>query len=160
MALCAMLAVSSPSLAAGNDPESLIARARTLLTQASEALRNAREDDTRLAALSRAVGAQEAALAALRSGLRGLAAAERAATRRLDAQAVPLAKLLSALQSLSRAPSSALLAVRGGPLDSSRAAMVLAALAPELDRRTAALERELAALRHLRAQQEAALTEA
>jgi len=62
MALCAMLAVSSPGLAAGNDPESLIARARTLLSQASEALRNAREDDTRLAALSRAVGAQEAAL--------------------------------------------------------------------------------------------------
>jgi septal ring factor EnvC (AmiA/AmiB activator) len=158
--LCAQFAVGSPGVAAGTDPGSLIAKARTLLAEAGEALRNAREDDSRLLALSRAVGAQEAALTALRAGLRGLAAAERAATRRLDEQAVPLAKLLSALQSLSRAPASALLAVRGGPLDSSRAAMVLAALAPELDRRTAALERDLDGLRHLRAQQESTRAEA
>jgi septal ring factor EnvC (AmiA/AmiB activator) len=157
LAAAAAAALAAPfALPAEPSATDQIARARALLARADEALRGAREDETRLAALGQAVSAQEAALAALRAGLRGLARAERDATGRLDAQFEPLGRLLSALQSLARAPRSALLAVRGGPLEASRAAMLMAALAPELDRRAAALERDIAALRTLRRAQEEA----
>ncbi len=108
-----------------------IARAQALLTDASAALSAASGDETRLSALGRAATAHQAALSALRAGLRKMAATERAMTGEIDAEARTLDRLLTALQSLSRAPASALLAVRGGPIEATRAAK----LASELDRR-------------------------
>jgi septal ring factor EnvC (AmiA/AmiB activator) len=137
-----------------------VAHARALLAKASAALRGARDDDTRLAALGQAVTAHEAALSALRAGLRAMAAAEQGMTGEIDAEAGQLRRLLSALQSLSRAPASALLATRGGPLQATRAAMLMAGIAPELDRRVAALGLRLQALQSLRERQEQSRAEA
>jgi septal ring factor EnvC (AmiA/AmiB activator) len=142
------------------DDTDRVAHARALLAKASAALRGARGDDTRLAALGHAVTAHEAALAVLRAGLRSMAATERDMTSEIDAEAGQLHRLLSALQSLSRAPASALLVTRGGPLQATRAAMLMAGIAPELDRRVAALGLQLQALRTLRDRQELARTEA
>lgn len=148
---------------AGETPASApsqITRARALLAVAAERLDDARAGADRLAALGQAVRAQEAALAALRTGLRELAAAERAATGRLSDRGEALGRLLAALQSIARAPRSALLAVRGGPVEAHRAAMLMAAVTPELQRRATALERDLDALRALRRIQAEARTEA
>ncbi len=151
--ILAVLGFSSVALADGTGE---LARARSLLARAGTLLDEAREEDMRLDALGRAVTAHEAALAALRAALRALAAEERAMTDRIDADAGRLAKLLAALQSISRAPSSALLAVRGGPLEATRAAMLMAGVTPELDRRVAELTGRLGTLRGLRAREEEA----
>lgn len=145
---------------AGAEASRQIARARALLAQAAGMLGDAREGEARLAALGQAVRAQEMALAALRTGLRELAVAERAATMGLQDRADSLGRLLAALQSISRAPRSALLAVRGGPVEAHRAAMLLASVTPELERRATALEQDIAALRALRRTQAEARTEA
>ena len=160
--LAAALGVPLVSLADGPRTDGIdqIARAGALLTKASAALRAAGDDDNRLAALGRAVTAHEAALSALRAGLRAMAATERGMTGAIDAGAGRLHRTLAALQSLSRAPASALLAVRGGPLEATRAAMLMAAIAPELDRRVAALDHRLQALQSLRDRQQEARIEA
>ncbi len=127
----------------------MLARAGTLLDAAQA-------EDMRLDALGRAVTAHEAALAALRAALRALTAEERSLTDRIDADAGRLAALLSALQSISRAPSSALLAVRGGPLEATRAAMLMAGVTPEIERRVSDLTGRLDTLRDLRSREEEA----
>jgi septal ring factor EnvC (AmiA/AmiB activator) len=137
-----------------------IDRARALLAEASAALRDARAEETRLAALGRAVTAHEAALAALRGGLRNMAATEQRMTGLIETEAGKLDRLLAALQSLSRAPSSVLIATPGGPLDATRAAMLMAGITPELNRRVAVLDDRLQALRDLRTRQETARNEA
>jgi len=148
--LAAALCIPSTSRAGDADR---IARARAALTEASAVLRAARDDDTRLAVLGTAVTAHEVALSALRAGLRTMAATERGMTDEIDAEAGKLHRTLAALQSLSRAPASALLAARGGPLEATRAAMLMGAVAPELDRRVAALGHRLQALQALRDRQ-------
>ena len=155
--LVAALCVPSFSNADGIDD---IAQARRLLANASTALQAAQGDDTRLAALGRAVTAHEAALSALRTGLRDMATTERDMAGEIDAEATKLQHLLAALQSLSRAPPSALLAARGGPLEATRAAMLMAGIAPELNRQVVALNQRLDALNSLRNRQEDARTEA
>ena len=143
---------ADPGLASADGAEQ-IARARALLAEATTALKGAREDETRLAALGMAVTAHEVALSALRAGLRTMAASERDMTGEIDAEAQKLDHLLIALQSLARAPASALLAVRGGPIEATRAAMLMAGIAPELDRRVAVLSERLQALQTLRQRQ-------
>jgi septal ring factor EnvC (AmiA/AmiB activator) len=137
-----------------------IAKARRLLSKASAEMRDARDDETRLAALGRAVTAHEAALSSLRAGLRAMATAERGMNGEIDTEAIKLQNLLVALQSLSRAPPSALLAARGGPVEATRAAMLMAGIAPELNRQVLALNQRLDALKSLRHRQEEARTEA
>lgn len=152
-------ALAFPSTPQAEGPDR-IAQARALLAKASAVLRVARGDDSRLAALGQAVTAHEAALSALRAGLRAMAASEQDMTGEIDAEAGQLRRLISALQSLSRAPASALLAARGGPLQATRAAMLMAGIAPELDRRVAALGQRLRALQALRKSQEQVRAEA
>jgi septal ring factor EnvC (AmiA/AmiB activator) len=152
-------ALAFPSTPQAEGPDR-IAQARALLAKASAVLRVARGDDSRLAALGQAVTAHEAALSALRAGLRAMAASEQDMTGEIDAEAGQLRRLISALQSLSRAPASALLAARGGPLQATRAAMLMAGIAPELDRRVAVLGQRLLALQALRKSQEQVRAEA
>jgi septal ring factor EnvC (AmiA/AmiB activator) len=133
-----------------------IGQARRLLAGASAALRAASGEETRLAALGRAVTAHEAALTALRQGLRAMAVTERAMISETETEADNLRRLLTAIQSVSRAPASALLAARGGPLEATRAAMLMAAKTPEMNRRVLALKELLAALKALRDRQEKA----
>ncbi len=160
LATCALLvaALAIPATPRAADTDQ-IARAQTLLGEASTALRAAQDGETRLAALGRAVTAHEAALMALRAGLRAMALTERGMTDEITIEAGRLQRLLAALQSLSRAPASALLVVRGGPLEATRAAMLMAGIAPELDRRASVLGEQLQALQTLRGRQEEARTQ-
>ena len=152
------VALCIPSTAPAGEIDQ-IAHARRLLADASTELRAARSDESRLAALGHAVTAHEAALSALRTGLRAMATTERGMTGEIDTETGKLRSLLGALLSLSRAPTSTLLAARGGPLEATRAAMLMAGVTPELDRRVTALEQRLHALQDLRKRQEEARTE-
>lgn len=137
-----------------------IAEAQAGLEAAREALRAARGNRARLKALGEAVAAHEAALAALRTGLLALMRVERAAIGRLEAERGRLAELLAALQALSRAPSSALLAYPGGPLKAARGGMLMAEITPAIDDRLRAIGGEIDGLAQLRALQETARAEA
>jgi len=151
VAVLSALAWPLPGARAAGDQ---IAEARALLARAGAALRAADLEDARRDAIGLAITAHETALSALRAALRATAVAERARTAEIDAEAETLRRLLGGLESLSRAPASALLAVRGGPLQATRAAMLLGAVAPEIDRRVAALNGQFRALEALRARQE------
>ena len=154
--LAAALCIPLDGLADDNDR---VARARNLLAAASAELQAARGDETRLAALGHAVTAHEVALSELRAGLRAMAVKERGMTGEIDAETVKLRRLLTALLSLSGTPASALLAARGGPLEATRSAMLIAGFTPELNQQVTALDRQLQALQALRDRQEAARTE-
>jgi len=155
--LACALSLSAPALtlAAPADPDP-VERAQALLEEAAAALDDASAEEDRLAAIGRAVSAHESALSALRAGLRVMASRERGMTAEIDAEAGHLARLLAALESVARAPQSVLLAVRGGPVEAARAALLLAGVTPELDRRVAALTDRLRQLSGVRARQEEA----
>ena len=144
--------------AAQDFPE--IARAKTALNAAAAALKKAQSGDERLAALSRAVTAHEAALGAYREGLRAMASREAQIQQAIDADRDRLESLIVALQSLSQAPRSALLAVPGGPVGAARGASLMAEISPVLQERIGALRDQLTALRQIRSSQEVARVEA
>ncbi|MDT8342942.1 MAG: peptidoglycan DD-metalloendopeptidase family protein [Thermohalobaculum sp.] len=152
----ALALVLAPPPAAAEGPDARIEAARAELTRAGRALDQAPDGPTRLAALGRTAAAAEGALAAYRMMLRGLAAEEARLAARMAAEAEGTARLASALDSLARAPHSALLAYPGGPLEAIRAAALMAAIAPGLDARRLDLALRLDRLAELRAQQETA----
>ncbi len=137
-----------------------IEEARSLLAAAETALAEVEGTDGRRAALGIAVQANEAALAALRSGLRSLAAEDRRLAEALEAEAARLAALLGALQSIARAPRSALLAHPDGVLAAARSSLLIADLAPRIRQEMAEATRRLDALRAVRLGQEIARAEA
>ena len=137
-----------------------IERARSALQQASEALAGARSGDATLAALGGAVAAHEAALAAYRDALRSMAARESRLRAELQDDQGRLEELLVALQSLARAPRSALVVFPGGPVGAARGAGLMASISPHLDARIADLRARVAALERLRTSQEVARVEA
>lgn len=147
----------------GNAADTLLApieEARQLLSEAEDALRGAREGSERRAALGEAVRAHEVALAALRSGLRALAAEDRQLTTEIAAEQSRLGQLLGALQSVALAPKAALLVHPEGVLAASRSAMLMSDLAPRIQAEMASLGRQLDALRGVRLGQEVARAEA
>ena len=137
-------------------------RAQALLHDAQTALNRVRaaSKSDQLAALGQAVKAHETALSTLRLVLRKMAAEDQRLSTALEADRAELARLLSALQSIGRAPQSALLAFPGGPAKAARAAILMAELTPALESRTAAVEAKLSEIRTLRTQQETARVEA
>ena len=134
---------------------SLLHDAQTALTRAS-----ASPKTEQLAALGKAVRAHEAALAALRSVLRSMAEEEDVLAAGLDQERAKLTEMLGVLQSIGRAPQSALLAFPGGPIKAARAASVMAELTPKLAARTAKIEDRLDEVRALRTRQDEARTDA
>ncbi|MEM7670976.1 MAG: peptidoglycan DD-metalloendopeptidase family protein, partial [Pseudomonadota bacterium] len=151
------LLVGVTDVAAAGFPE--IDRARRHLQEAETALTRASGPKAQLAALGAAVSAQEAALSAFHSGLRAIALEDQALTVGLDQDRAHMADYLGALQTISRAPKSALLVFPDGPTRAARAGMMLAEIVPALDRRMSGLRAKLDALRDLRALQEAARIE-
>ncbi|MEO0823259.1 MAG: hypothetical protein AAF074_22915 [Pseudomonadota bacterium] len=150
------VALAPGGAARAEEPADEIAAARAALEEAQAALENAGEGEQRLAALGRAVAAQEGALAAYRGAMRALARRAVALSDRLVTERGRLGDLLAVLQSMSAAPSSALFAFPGGPVDAARAATLLAAVAPELEAQRIALASELVTLRRIRVEQELA----
>ncbi|MEM8791805.1 MAG: peptidoglycan DD-metalloendopeptidase family protein [Pseudomonadota bacterium] len=133
-----------------------IATARALLAEAEVALEQADGAEGTLAALGTAVRAQEAALSAFHAGLRVLAAEEDVLKVNLAIDRDGLTSALRALQSISRAPDSALLVYPGGPVQAARAGSLIGAITPELNARLAAVRTQLAEIQALRAVQEEA----
>lgn len=145
--LAAVLAAftASPAPAAGPTPQ--------LEAMADAALDKPETDETRLAAIGRAIRAHEAALVDLRAAIGDVTSEEAAIRERIAAEEGDLAPLLSGLQSLSNAPASALLAYPGQPLRAARAAMLLDDMLPRLETRASKLEGRLARLATLERQQ-------
>ncbi|MEO1493938.1 MAG: peptidoglycan DD-metalloendopeptidase family protein [Pseudomonadota bacterium] len=161
LALIVLLAILAPfAPVAAQQEVPAIDRARTALEKASKALKAASGNRARLAALGQAVAAHEAALAAYRQGLRSMATRESRIRREILADREKLDQLVSALQSLGRAPRSALLAFPGGPVGAARGAGLMAEVSPELNRRIDELKGRLDALSQLRTGQEVARVEA
>ncbi|MBY8976050.1 peptidoglycan DD-metalloendopeptidase family protein [Rhodobacteraceae bacterium NNCM2] len=136
-----------------------IDRARALLADAETSLNRARGAGDQLVALGKAVKAQEAALAAFHSALRSIALEDEALMIGLGQDRIQLAEYLAALQSISRAPKSALLVFPGGPVRAARAAIMIGDVAPRLEARMALLRDRLDEIRTLRALQEEAREE-
>ncbi|MEM8697998.1 MAG: peptidoglycan DD-metalloendopeptidase family protein [Pseudomonadota bacterium] len=156
------MAASGPLLAGAVAGASEIDRARILLQDAETSLNRvaSSQKHAQLSALGQAVKAHEAALAALRQRLRQLAAREQEIAGDLAGDRARLTEVLAALQSLSQAPRSALLAFPGGPVRAARAATLMQELTPKLEAQSAAIRDRLDQIRQLRAQQETARVEA
>lgn len=153
-ALLVALALAAPAAA-----EPRIDEARVALKAAEQVLAGASARGARLAALGQAARAHEIALTAFRDGLRRMAVRELEIRRGLDADSARLGNLIAALQSLSRAPRSALLAYPGGPIGAARSATMMAEISPGLETRIAALQDRLDRLRQVRTAQEVARIE-
>ena len=137
-----------------------IDRAKAALETAAVSLNRASSGKARLAALGKAVTAHEVALGAYRSGLRNMATRESRILRQIQDDRAKLENLLGALQSLSQAPKSAILAFPGGPVGAARGAALMAEISPVLQERIDAFRARLEALRQLRSGQEVARIEA
>lgn len=148
------LALAAPAAAQSEFPE--IERAKSALATAADALKAARSGRARLAALGKAVSAHEVALAAYRSGLRNMAGRESRIRSEMLSDRARLDQLIGALQSLARAPRSALMAFPGGPVGAARGAGLMAEISPVLNDRIADLKSRIEALEQLRASQDAA----
>ena len=151
------LVVGNPVLASASAFDE-IERAQRLLAETASLLKQA-EPDERLAALGRAVSAHEAALAAYRGAFRALGVREAELLGGIDADRGELQRLLGALQSLSRAPESALFAYPGGPVNAARSATLLAGISDPLDARITELRNRLDQLQTLRDGQDLARAE-
>ena len=158
LALIFWLAMGAVVSAQSSFPE--IDRAKKALESASASLNKARSGKAQLAALGKAVTAHEVALAAYRSGLRNMATRESRVLRQMQGDRDKLESLLGALQSLSQAPKSAILAFPGGPVGAARGAALMAEISPALQERIDAFRARLEALRQLRSTQEVARIEA
>jgi septal ring factor EnvC (AmiA/AmiB activator) len=118
--------------------------------QAAEAARELEQLRARLVRLAGAQAGDEADVAAQRVRLRALNAREQALTARLTANRQAQARLLGALQLYSRNPPPALLVSPRSATDAARAAILMEAVAPELQRRAQAFRAEADAIAKVR----------
>lgn len=119
-------------LPAAADPSTDAERAALDLLAAAESLNAAERRADRVAALTETVQAYEDGLSALRSAILAARTRETALTAELDARDDQLARILAVLASLQTAPETFLLLHPSGPLDTARAGMVAADVAPAL----------------------------
>ncbi|WP_301070517.1 peptidase M23 [Pseudooceanicola sp.] len=131
------------------------AAARALEAAAGE-LNAAKSASNRVKALTATIRAYEAGLAAMRDGLRQASVREAELAAELHAREDEIAQLLGVLQTMARDPSPVLLLHPAGPIGTARSGMILADVAPALDRRAADLRRLLDEARDLRDLQQAA----
>ncbi|WP_372706170.1 murein hydrolase activator EnvC [Brevundimonas sp.] len=115
------------------------ARARSLRAEAAEATQEIAGLESDLAALRTAVTADDALIAGQRARLRDLDGREAALVARLSQARGRQARLLSALQMMSRKPPPPLLVPADKAVDTVRAAILMRAIAPELQARARGL---------------------
>ncbi len=121
------------------------------LIDAADALERAGRARDRVAALTQVIQAYEAGLAALRKGLRAAALREAALESELAQEEVELNRLTAALLSMQTSPEALLLLHPAGPVDTARAAMLLAEVTPALQMRVDRLRSQLEELAILQA---------
>ncbi|MEM1383374.1 MAG: peptidoglycan DD-metalloendopeptidase family protein [Pseudomonadota bacterium] len=156
--LTALFLLAAVPANASND----LTEARKLLAEASRALEDVGKDPrgARLAALGKAIRAQEAALLAYRAGLRRLARAEREATAALSAEDERFSMLLTAMMALSRAPPSASFALPEGPVTAARTAEIIRRVLTPVEAEWSGFAERAAQMQSLRVSQEVARLEA
>lgn len=130
------------------------ARAQRLRADAAEARSELRRLEARLEALRREASVEDARVVAQRARLRELNAREAELGAELGRARGAQGRVLSALQRLGRDPPPALLIPADQAIDATRAAILMKAVAPELEaraRRVTARQAELARVRRLAA---------
>lgn len=137
------------ALPAAADPATDAAAASKQLLDAGAAMAAANTRADRVAALTETVQAYESGLSALRTAI--LAANTREASLRaeLEARDDQLSRVLAVLSSLQSSPETFLLLHPSGPLDTARAGMVAADVAPALQAEVADLRMILSELQTL-----------
>ncbi len=138
-------------------PEAAAGAAADRLNDARVQLDAANTRRDRVRALTETVLAYEDGLAALRDGLRQVAAREVALTVDLETRREELGALLGALQSIGRTPAPVLQNHPDGALAAARAGGLMADLTPALEAKLAVLQDQLAEIDGLRQTREAAL---
>ncbi|WP_431862377.1 murein hydrolase activator EnvC family protein [Azospirillum sp.] len=161
IACLALLLLASPAFAQDEAPNQTLkrveqeiqadkARQRDLERQ-SDAIRKELADlRNRLVGLAEQARAQESELGELERTLAGLEDEERAQAERLDAERQNIARLLAALQRLSRVPPEVVMATPEGPVDTLRSALLLRDTVPALRERADALAAALQRLADVR----------
>lgn len=156
--LAALLAALSTGAAPAQDTDTLLAarRAAQALAQAAVTLQEAEGARDRVAALTRTVRAYEEGLTALREGLRRAAIREQAIRLAFEAKRAEIERLTGTLAGLERSPGPVLLLHPGGPLDTVRAGLLIAEIAPAVQAEADALKAELEEMALLRSLQQGA----
>ena len=150
-----VLASVLPLCAAAEPVEEAREAARGL--ELAVALVDAARGEDRIAALTGAIRAMEDGLAALREGMRRVAAREARVEARLGVGEDRLEALTASLMRMGRAPAPALALHPDGPLETARAGMLAAGVVPALRAEADAVRAELAELAAIRALQESAI---
>lgn len=126
------------------------ARARRLRAEAEEAANEIAGLERELSRLTAAVSADDQLIAAQRTRLRELGQREAQLVARLTQARGRQARLLSALQMMSRKPPPPLLVPADEAVDAVRASILMRAIAPELQTRAKALVDEQSELTRIR----------
>ncbi|RZJ05088.1 MAG: peptidase M23 [Brevundimonas sp.] len=126
------------------------ARARRLRVEAADAAAEIVRLERELASLRTAVSADDALIRAQRARLTELGTREAAITAQLAAARGRQARLLSALQMMSRRPPPPLLVPADKAVDTVRASILMRAIAPELQARAKGLADRQAELQGIR----------
>ncbi len=131
-------------------------KASTDLKDAVKALEAADAAKDRVVALTTTIRAYEAGLAAMREAMRQAELRESTLSIQFQAKRAEVSQLLGVLAGLDTDPGPLLLLHPDGPLGTVRSGMILAEVAPDLQKEAAALKQDLTELRDLRALQAAA----
>lgn len=156
------LAMTPAELAAATPADTAAEAAReasAALRESSARLGDALAADDQVVALTEVIRAYEQGQAALREGLRQAAAREDQIRAGFEGDRQTIGHTLGVMASIGRAPEATLLMHPGGPEATARAGMIVAAVAPALQQRAAAMRAgltEIATVRH--AQEDAAAT--
>lgn len=160
-ALALLLTLAAPGVFAQEvqgDVAKAAQKASADLEASVKALQGADAAKDRVAALTRTIKAYEGGLLALREAMRQAQLRETALTLQFQAKRGQVSQLLGVLAGLDAEQGPLLLLHPDGPLGTVRSGMVLAEVAPALQKEAAGLKQDLTELRDLRALQTQAQT--
>ena len=156
LVLCLLVAMPAGAQEVTGDVARAAAKASAALQASVEALDKAEGSKDRVAALTKTIKAYEAGLGAMREALRQAELRENTLTLQFESKRGRLAQLLGVLSSLDADQGPLLLLHPGGPLGTARSGMMLADVAPALQREAEVLRQDLQELADLRSLQKAA----
>ncbi|HYH36836.1 MAG TPA: peptidoglycan DD-metalloendopeptidase family protein [Azospirillum sp.] len=159
--ILALLLLTAPAFAQDEAPNQTLkrveqeiqadkARQRDLERQSDTIRKELADLRNRLVGLAEQARAQETELSELERTLAALEDEERAQAAKLDAERQNIARLLAALQRLSRVPPEVVMATPEGPVDTLRSALLLRDTVPALRERADALAAALQRLADVR----------
>lgn len=148
------LMLLTPLAGQAQDERALADTAVAQLQSAALLLDRADTARDRVRALTETVNAYEAALEALRDGLRGISIEEERLRLQLEAKRDRTERLVVVLQSMGKAPAPSLLLHPQGPEGTARAGMMLSDVTPALQAEVAALQADLTEYQDARALRE------